>query len=78
MPILNRRGGRMGIALEIGQVFLVGWAEERSPTRSQTQGAEMLGFVPHPNLRHCDVFGSGANTFTIFLALPILRAGVRG
>jgi hypothetical protein len=36
--------------------------------------AEMLGFVPHPNLRHCDVFGFAANIFTIALALPILRA----
>ena len=36
--------------------------------------AEMLGFVPHPNLRHCDVFGFGANTFTLSRAMPILRA----
>ena len=29
----------------------VGWAEERSPTMRHPRHLEMLGFVPHPNLR---------------------------
>jgi len=33
---------------ETGQVFVVGWAQERSPTSGRTQGAEMLGFAHHP------------------------------
>jgi len=41
-----------------GQVFTVRWAEERSLTSGPAQHAEMLGFVPQPNLRYRGFFGA--------------------